>query len=149
MKSAILKEGNHILSSESNCRLVKFIVTPEASARSVPLSAACGSDLPSVFRGLPLACAEHSYGTTKQTEHQVASNILGGLDFSRLPFIVSMTTLELPRMSSKLESTDAKNKLEDLSGVKIQPGENPYKALIAACNNDTVCSDYCLLKMPL
>lgn len=42
-------------------------------------------------------------------------------------------------MSSTLESTDAKNKLEDLSGVKIQPGENPYKALIEACNDDTVC----------
>lgn len=43
-------------------------------------------------------------------------------------------------MSAALESTDAKNKLEDLSGVKIQPGENPYKALIAACNDDPVCS---------
>lgn len=43
-------------------------------------------------------------------------------------------------MSSALESVDAKNKLEDLSGVQIKPGENPYKALIAACNDDTVCS---------
>ncbi|ROV92358.1 hypothetical protein VMCG_09125 [Cytospora schulzeri] len=34
------------------------------------------------------------------------------------------------------ESTDAKNKLEDLSGVKFQPGENPYKALIEACHDD-------------
>ena len=41
-------------------------------------------------------------------------------------------------MGTKLESTDAKNKLEDLSGVVIQPGENPYKALIGACNDDPV-----------
>lgn len=39
-------------------------------------------------------------------------------------------------MSPALESTDAKNKLEDLSGVKFQPGENPYKALIEACHDD-------------
>ncbi|KAH8902773.1 hypothetical protein BR93DRAFT_931985 [Coniochaeta sp. PMI_546] len=39
-------------------------------------------------------------------------------------------------MSSTLQSTDAKNKLEDLSGVTIQPGENPYDALIRACHND-------------
>lgn len=38
-----------------------------------------------------------------------------------------------------LESTDARNKLEDLSGITIQTGDNPYKALIQACNNDTVC----------
>ncbi|KAK3937393.1 RNA ligase/cyclic nucleotide phosphodiesterase [Diplogelasinospora grovesii] len=37
-------------------------------------------------------------------------------------------------MGSKLESTDAKNKLEDLSGIVYQPGENPYEALINACN---------------
>lgn len=49
------------------------------------------------------------------------------------------TISEFVRMNSVLESTDAKNKLEDLSGVKIQPGENPYKALIAACNDDQVC----------
>ncbi|POS68728.1 hypothetical protein DHEL01_v212877 [Diaporthe helianthi] len=39
-------------------------------------------------------------------------------------------------MSPALESTDAKNKLEDLSGVTIKPGENPYKALIEACHDD-------------
>ncbi|ROW08176.1 hypothetical protein VPNG_06902 [Cytospora leucostoma] len=39
-------------------------------------------------------------------------------------------------MTPALESTDAKNKLEDLSGVQIQPGENPYKALIKACHDD-------------
>lgn len=33
-------------------------------------------------------------------------------------------------------STDAKNQLEDLSGIVIQPGENPYQALIDACDND-------------
>ena len=41
-------------------------------------------------------------------------------------------------MSPTLESTDARNKLEDLSGIKIAPGENPYEALIKACNNDPV-----------
>lgn len=46
-----------------------------------------------------------------------------------------------------LESTDAKNKLEDLSGIKIQPGDNPYKALIQACKNNTVCSRACKLVM--
>ncbi|ORY68765.1 60S ribosomal protein L44 [Pseudomassariella vexata] len=39
-------------------------------------------------------------------------------------------------MGSLLESTDVRNKLEDLSGVVIKPGENPYDALIAACNDD-------------
>ena len=41
-------------------------------------------------------------------------------------------------MGTVLESTDAKNKLEDLSGVTIGPGENPYEALIKACNNNPV-----------
>jgi hypothetical protein len=41
-------------------------------------------------------------------------------------------------MGTALESTDAKNKLEDLSGVVIQPGENPYHALISACQNEAV-----------
>lgn len=49
-------------------------------------------------------------------------------------------------MSPALESTDARNKLEDLSGVKIQPGENPYKALIKACNDDAVST---LLTVPI
>ncbi|KAI2625703.1 RNA ligase/cyclic nucleotide phosphodiesterase [Hypoxylon sp. NC1633] len=39
-------------------------------------------------------------------------------------------------MGSVLESTDIKNKLEDLSGVVIKPGENPYNALIEACDNE-------------
>nr|XP_036585065.1 uncharacterized protein CTRU02_05034 [Colletotrichum truncatum]KAF6794833.1 hypothetical protein CTRU02_05034 [Colletotrichum truncatum] len=39
-------------------------------------------------------------------------------------------------MGSQLVSTDAKNKLEDLSGITILPGENPYQALIKACNDD-------------
>lgn len=46
-------------------------------------------------------------------------------------------------MSPALESTDAKNKLEDLSGVKFQPGENPYKSLIEACDDDPVCDGTC------
>ncbi|KAI0538138.1 RNA ligase/cyclic nucleotide phosphodiesterase [Xylaria digitata] len=39
-------------------------------------------------------------------------------------------------MGSILELTDAKNKLEDLSGVKVKPGENPYNALIEACHDN-------------
>ena len=41
-------------------------------------------------------------------------------------------------MGSILENTDAQNKLEDHSGVKLKPGENPYNALINACNDDHV-----------
>ncbi|TGJ88752.1 hypothetical protein E0Z10_g119 [Xylaria hypoxylon] len=41
-------------------------------------------------------------------------------------------------MGSVLELTDAKNKLEDLSGVEMKPGENPYNALIEACHGDPV-----------
>lgn len=41
-------------------------------------------------------------------------------------------------MAQRLESTDAKNKLEDLSGIELHPGDNPYKALIEACHNDSV-----------
>ncbi|KAI0443726.1 RNA ligase/cyclic nucleotide phosphodiesterase [Xylaria telfairii] len=39
-------------------------------------------------------------------------------------------------MGSILESTDVKNKLVDLSGVVVKPGENPYNALIEACHDD-------------
>ncbi|KAI1502570.1 60S ribosomal protein L44 [Biscogniauxia marginata] len=39
-------------------------------------------------------------------------------------------------MGSILNSTDAANKLEDLSGVVLKPGENPYNALIEAANDD-------------
>ncbi|PSR99012.1 ureidoglycolate hydrolase-domain-containing protein [Coniella lustricola] len=39
-------------------------------------------------------------------------------------------------MSPALESIDAKNKLEDLSGITIVRGENPYKALINASRDD-------------
>jgi hypothetical protein len=42
------------------------------------------------------------------------------------------------KMGSQLESTDAQNKLEDLSGIVVQPGENPYDALIRACRGDPV-----------
>lgn len=41
--------------------------------------------------------------------------------------------------SDKLETTDARNKLQDLSGVTIPPGANPYQALIEACEDDAVC----------
>ncbi|KAI1105345.1 RNA ligase/cyclic nucleotide phosphodiesterase [Jackrogersella minutella] len=39
-------------------------------------------------------------------------------------------------MASVLESPDINNKLEDLSGVVLKPGENPYNALIEACDDD-------------
>ncbi|ROT41210.1 hypothetical protein SODALDRAFT_307810 [Sodiomyces alkalinus F11] len=39
-------------------------------------------------------------------------------------------------MGSQLVSTDAKNKLEDLSGITIPPGQNPYQAFITACRDD-------------
>ncbi|KAK1993986.1 hypothetical protein LX36DRAFT_227861 [Colletotrichum falcatum] len=38
-------------------------------------------------------------------------------------------------MGSQLVPTEARNKLEDLSGITILPGENPYDALIKACND--------------
>lgn len=43
-------------------------------------------------------------------------------------------------MGSVLELTDVKNKLEDLSGVELKPGENPYDALIDACHDNPVKS---------
>ena len=36
------------------------------------------------------------------------------------------------------DSVDAKNKFEDLSGVDITKYENPFDALIEACDNDPV-----------
>ncbi|KAK2043543.1 hypothetical protein LZ31DRAFT_524223 [Colletotrichum somersetense] len=38
-------------------------------------------------------------------------------------------------MGSHLVSADARNKLEDLSGITILPGQNPYDAFIKACND--------------
>ena len=35
-------------------------------------------------------------------------------------------------------SASAVNKLEDLSGLVLKPGENPYTALIRACNDNHV-----------
>lgn len=35
-----------------------------------------------------------------------------------------------------MSAADASNKLEDLSGATLQPGENPYSALIDACHHD-------------
>ncbi|KAK0707595.1 RNA ligase/cyclic nucleotide phosphodiesterase [Lasiosphaeris hirsuta] len=37
-------------------------------------------------------------------------------------------------MAPPLESTDLRNKLEDLSGVVVEHGANPYEALIKACH---------------
>ncbi|KAK5628648.1 hypothetical protein RRF57_004365 [Xylaria bambusicola] len=48
-------------------------------------------------------------------------------------------------MGSILESTDVKNKLEDLSGVAVKPGENPYNALIEVCHGDPVESSFILI----
>lgn len=45
-------------------------------------------------------------------------------------------------MGSILYSTDAKNKLEDLSGIVLKPGENPYEAFIRACDNKPVSCSY-------
>ncbi|KAI0596535.1 60S ribosomal protein L44 [Biscogniauxia sp. FL1348] len=39
-------------------------------------------------------------------------------------------------MGSIADAVDVRNKLEDLSGVVLKPGENPYKALIEAGNDD-------------
>ncbi len=41
-------------------------------------------------------------------------------------------------MAPVLEPSDAKNKIEDLSGVVVKPGENPYHALIATCSDNAV-----------
>jgi hypothetical protein len=40
--------------------------------------------------------------------------------------------------TSVLTLADAGNKFEDLSGVEIKPGENPYDALINACHGSPV-----------
>ncbi|OAA66632.1 RNA ligase/cyclic nucleotide phosphodiesterase [Niveomyces insectorum RCEF 264] len=55
--------------------------------------------------------------------------ILGETAESRMAS-VSASTAAAP------EPTDAKNKFEDLSGVVVQPDDNPYQALIAACDDD-------------
>jgi hypothetical protein len=41
-------------------------------------------------------------------------------------------------MVARFEAAEARNKLEDLSGIQLEPGENPYNALIKACNNEPV-----------
>lgn len=41
-------------------------------------------------------------------------------------------------MSAQLVSVDSRNKLEDLSGITINPGDNPYEVFINACNDDHV-----------
>ena len=40
--------------------------------------------------------------------------------------------------SSALPLADAGNNFEDLSGVEIKPGDNPYDALINACDGSPV-----------
>ncbi|KAJ6443281.1 high-affinity methionine permease [Purpureocillium lavendulum] len=39
-------------------------------------------------------------------------------------------------MGDKVPLTDAQNKLEDLSGITLKPGENPYAAFIGACHDN-------------
>ena len=72
-----------------------------------------------------------------------------GLHVQRHPFHTQSFT-QLPAMSAE---SDARDKLEDLSGVVLQPGENPYAALIRACNDKPVsesesnaCPDFYLSK---
>ncbi|GKT68349.1 hypothetical protein ColTof4_00772 [Colletotrichum tofieldiae] len=50
-------------------------------------------------------------------------------------------------MGSQLVSTDAKNKLEDLSGITILPGQNPYDAFIKACNDNPVTKELYLMSV--
>ena len=46
-------------------------------------------------------------------------------------------------MSPLLESTDVRNKLEDLSGITFEAGQNPYEALIKVCSGNPVSSITC------
>jgi hypothetical protein len=41
-------------------------------------------------------------------------------------------------MASAPIPEDTRNKLEDLSGIVLKPGENPYAAFIKACENNPV-----------
>jgi hypothetical protein len=41
-------------------------------------------------------------------------------------------------MVAQFELVEARNKLEDLSGIQLKSGENPYNALIKACNDEVV-----------
>lgn len=43
-------------------------------------------------------------------------------------------------LGAGLPLDDAANKFEDLSGVEIKPGDNPYDALINACHGSPVSS---------
>lgn len=45
---------------------------------------------------------------------------------------------EMPPAAVPLPLSDTGNKFEDLSGVTIKPGENPYDALINACDGSAV-----------
>jgi len=35
-------------------------------------------------------------------------------------------------------SADSRNKLGDLSGIQVEPGQNPYEALIGVCQSRPV-----------
>jgi hypothetical protein len=52
-------------------------------------------------------------------------------------------------MAPSLMPVDATNQFQDLSGVQIKPGENPYNALIDACHDHPVSSfcQYGILRM--
>jgi hypothetical protein len=47
-------------------------------------------------------------------------------------------SLEEHKMAPTTPLPDAGNKFEDLSGVEIKPGDNPFDALINACDNSPV-----------
>lgn len=51
-------------------------------------------------------------------------------------------------MAAQFEAAEARNKLEDLSGIQLEPGENPYNALIKACNDDPVSDCHSNLFFP-
>ena len=48
------------------------------------------------------------------------------------------------KMGDQIVSVDATHKLEDLSGIVLKPGDNPYAAFIEACNDKPVRVDHSL-----
>lgn len=56
---------------------------------------------------------------------------------------VTNSLLSGAEMVAQFESAEARNKLEDLSGIQLRSGENPYNALIKACNDDAVSAIFC------
>lgn len=46
-------------------------------------------------------------------------------------------------------SDDACNKLEDLSGMVLRPGDNPYAAFIEGCHDSHVLVQKCIIRHKL